>query len=459
MGRTPDKDQTSATEEAKPRWRLPLRRLPLRRRTVLLSAGIFFAVLLLGSFFWFRARYRVAEEMVIPVREFSTAEYPEDPAEHSSKYSAYSGRQLRLVRKDETHFDFIFEPLHDHVASVTFRNIDVSLMTPSEPKWTRDDSGLERIALTDRQWNRQQVRFNGNSEHVEVTGGDGYERSNLFSAELAKNCLNAGLWEVQLFAREDGVKKIYYQGWFTFPLGLYWEVFEHNTGISYWKHWYKLEHWSDPEGTPIRLEGLRKVTLEAEAPARCIDDEHLLQAGEQIRKRRTVDAPNLRTWGDFYKDENEAHFAAFIPPGRYSVHHPKRNEFYRMAKFERALLRTVESPGSSKPLRELELVFRSSKTDEPARFLVSGFDLESLPLLDLEHYPNGLYMPMGIGVPPFYQSYEALEKNPPWESPYFSLLLDGENRWLNNHDVGIDGPAMHRDASQPYVLHVYLLSY
>ncbi|NGX58824.1 MAG: hypothetical protein K940chlam3_01732 [Chlamydiae bacterium] len=45
------------------------------------------------------------------------------------------------------------------------------------------------------------------------------ERHQLLSAELTRNCLNAGLWELQLYTMEDGKKALYYQGWFTFPLG------------------------------------------------------------------------------------------------------------------------------------------------------------------------------------------------------------------------------------------------
>ena len=68
-------------------------------------------------------------------------------------------------------------------------------------------------------------------------------------------------------------------------------------------------------------------------------------------------------------------------------------------------------------------------------------------------------MPMGIGVPPFFQSYEELEKNPPHKSPYVSVLLDEQDRWIDHHSFAIDGPVLHRDEKNPDLLHVYLLSY
>ncbi len=412
----------------------------------------------LAGYFWLTARYAVADEMAIPLRELSNADYPEDPADRSPQFGRYHGRILRLVRRDQTHFDFVFSPTDKDTAKIVFKNIDVSLITPNEPEWTKSDPNLERIALTDRQWNRQQVSFNPQSEFIEVSGGDGFEVKNLASAELAKNCLNAGLWEVQLFTKENGSKKLYYQGWFTFPLGIYRELFQHNTGRAYLDHWYKLEHWSDPEGTPCPVDKLR--TVQRELPAQVVFDpkELLLSAGEQTRKARIVDSRNVRRWQDFYDGRHVA-FAAFIPPGRYETDTPRGNEFWRLAKFESAQLREILSPAHPDPLHELELSFRCSKTGDTNRFFVSGFRIEDLPSLPTSRYTEGLYMPMGIGVPPFFQTYDALTKNPPERSPYFSVFVDPRGAWLNHHDIGFDGPVLHRDADDPQTIHVYLLSY
>jgi uncharacterized membrane protein YdjX (TVP38/TMEM64 family) len=439
---------------------LGLRRL-VRRKVRPRTVGLAVAVLLLATVAAVavrtRLRYATAAVMEVPVREFSNAEYPEDPAARSVRHGQYDGRKLALVRKDDTHFDFVLEPANAHVARVVFRDVDVSLMTPGLPAWARGDAGLERIALTDRQWNRQQVRFERGSPHLEVSGGNGFEVANLDSAELAKNCLNAGLWEVLLFANEDGRKALYYQGWFTFPLGHYKRLFERNTGLPYWRHWYYLEHWFDPAGTQVRLDGLRRVTREREVPAAFDREEAILAGGEQVRKRRTVLGDNLLAWSDFYEGHT-VRFAQFVPPGRYSVAHPWKNQYWRLERFEKALLREVLSPATDRPLSELELVFRG-KGGGVCRFLVSGFDRKALPQLPAAEYPRGLYMPMGIGVPPFFQGYEELRKDPPDRSPYFSVMLDDAGRWVNHHDLAVDGPVLHRDATDPSLLHVYLLSY
>ena len=434
-------------------------------RSIVRKWKILFLFLLLGIIgssiagaVWFRQRYAVVPVMDVFLREYSTAEYPEDPADRSAYFGQYKGRTLKLVAGDETHFDFIFESPHKHVATVVFRNVDVALMTPSLPEWCKTDDGLERIALTDRQWNRQQVRFEVNSPLVEVTGGDGFEKDRLYSAELAKNCLNAGLWEVLLFVKENDRKTLYYQGWFTFPLGQYARIFEKNTGLAYRKHWYKLEHWSDPHGIPFAIDTLREVKSEKTVESRFDPDERLLASGEQVRKRRTTDAANVLAWKDFY-DGHPVTFAAFVPPGRYDVHRPWKNQYWRLANFEDAVLREVQSPASAKPLQEIELRFRSQDRQEVARLVVSGIRIDELPQLPVARYSEGLYMPMGIGVPPFFQTYSDLQEHIPSESGYFSVLLDDKNHWLNHHDIAVDGPVLHRDEHDPLLVHLYILSY
>ncbi len=402
-------------------------------------------------------RYQIADVTTLPLREYTNVEYPEDPANRSPHHGKYHGRRVRLVRKDATHFDVVVEPLAPHIATVTFHDVDVSLMTPSLPESCKRDPGNTRIALTDRQWNRQQVSFAVDSRRVEVSGGDGFEKENLSSAELAKNCLNAGLWEVLLFHPGSGGKELYYQGWFTFPLGLYREQFERGTGLRYADHWYYLEHWFDPAGTVVRLDDLRRVTSNVETKFEFNPGEKIVAGGEQLRKRRTLLTHNLRTWGDFTETPG-IQFASFIPPGRYSVRHPWQNEYHRLATLKTVTLRETEAPGDTAVRHELELQF-ADRDGTVNRFLVSGFRWDDLPQLAVADYAQGLYMPMGIGVPPFFQTEEALAANPPHKSAYFSVLLDADDRWIDHHKTAIDGPVLHRDAADPDTLHLYLLSY
>ena len=452
-----------------------------RRSRRWLGATLLLALVAAGSALAVRqsTRYQIANEMIVPLTEHTNAEYPEDPANRSPHHAQYQGRRVRLIRKDDTHFDVVVEPVEPtntpHIATITFHDVDVSLMTPSLPEWCKRDPGNTRIALTDRQWNRQQVAFavdgqQGGKNRVEVSGGDGFERENLSSAELAKNCLNAGLWEVLLFHPGSNGKELYYQGWFTFPLGLYREQFERGTGLRYGDHWHYLEHWFDPAGTVVKLDDLRRVTATVATQFEFDPTEKIIAGGEQLRKRRTLLTPNLRTWGDFTDarapEAAEIQFASFIPPGRYSVRHPWKNEYHRLATLKTVTLREIESPAdaisadntTSKPRHELELQF-VSREGTVSRLFVSGFRWDDLPQLAVADYAKGMYLPMGIGVPPFFQTEVALVANPPHQSAYFSVLLDPDDRWIDHHKTAIDGPVLHRDIADSNTLHLYLLSY
>jgi hypothetical protein len=219
-----------------------------------------------------------------------------------------------------------------------------------------------------------------------------------------------------------------------------------------------LEHWVDPAGAPMNLSLLRKTISEREVATQFDPSERIFAAGEQLRKKRTLLGQNTVAWKDYYPPRN-IQFASFIPPGRYSVTRPWSNKYWMIDQFQKSTLREVRSPDSEKKLHELELTFQSTANKQVTRFLVSGFDLKTLPQLPVSEYPKGLYMPMGIGTPPFNQSYEDLKRNPPNKSTYVSLLLDDQDRWIDHHSFAIDGVVLHRDKTNADVIHAYLLSY
>jgi len=49
--------------------------------------------------------------------------------------------------------------------------------------------------------------------------------------------------------------------------------------------------------------------------------------------------------------------------------------------------------------------------------------------------------------------------NDPQESPYYSFLLDAEDRWIDHHKAAIDGPVLLRDVQDLSLVHLFLLSY
>ncbi len=110
-------------------------------------------------------------------------------------------------------------------------------------------------------------------------------------------------------------------------------------------------------------------------------------------------------------------------------------------------------------MSEVELKFGSGGNGDVTRVIASGIDLTALPALQPRDYSQGLYRPIGIGAAHFSQAYEDLEKRPPERSPFFSLMLDGKDRWLDHRKLAVDGVVLHRDPTNAKLVHVYLLSY
>jgi len=405
----------------------------------------------------FLSKYSISDSMLINISEIK--DYPDDPAEKSSFYGRYESRRHLLTKNSDTSFTFTFTSDDPGVADITFKDIDLSLYIPTAPEWIKGDSNLEMLTFVNREWNRQQVTFDQRSQHFNIQGGDGFEKENLISAELARNCLNAGLWEVLLFTRENGKKRLYYQGWFNFPLGHYKKIFERQNQVSYWNYWSRLEHWRDPEGAPVDLNKLRQVINEQEVIPHNNPYENIIVTGEQKRKFRLMNAPNVHSWKDFYTGAHQITFATFESPGRYNTKNPWKNQYQSLASCDKAIVRKVRSSANNQVYDEVELHFKDADSKSMKKIIISGFMADQLPQISSTFYNKGLYMPMGIALTSYSLSYDELNKKPPQKSPYFSLILDSDDRFINHHAVAIDGPAMHRDIHDPNLLHIYLLSY
>lgn len=413
----------------------------------------------LGGTLWFQARYDDSPDQTIALKGFSNAEYPEDPEERSLAFGNYPHRTLRVYHIDGSRFRFLIEPGSDRAATIELPEVDLAHLVASVPPWARSDEDLIKVGLIDREWNRQQVSFRKNSPHVRIHGGgDGFEQRRLSRVDLARNCLNAGLWEVLLFTTEEGRERVYEHVWFTFPLGLYKDLFEHVNGLSYWDYWWSLEHWVDPAGTPIRLDRLRAVEGEWPLAARAQWDEAPRWRGEQEFKRKNVLAPPaIHIYQDWYRQPVQ--FASFIPPGRYSVEHPRETKLHYLSELSKVTLRRVRVSTRPESLYELDLAFKDGRTGEPTRLIFGGLDLRALPVTSPDHYERGWQAPLGIGNPGFFESYEDLLASPPLRRPFYGFHLDADDRWIDHHAVGVDGPLLHRDAEDPSVIHLYLLSY
>jgi hypothetical protein len=427
-----------------------------KRRSLILFIVLVFITI--GGLLWFANRYNDSPQQTVALTAFSKDLYPENPENTSQAFGVYSHQTLIIEQLDGTRFRFLLQPAGSQAATIELTNVDLAHFVATIPPWVKANPDLTKIGLIDREWNRQQVRFDRSSIHVRVLdGGDGFGQRALNRVDLARNCLNAGLWELLLFTTEDGEERVYEHVWFTFPLGLYKDLFERVNGLSYWSYWWSLEHWVDPSGTPIRLDRLRTVEQEWPIQATARWDEPVAVQGEQVPKRKNILTAVAPTYRDWYR--GPVQFASFIPPGRYSQSHPRETQLHYLAEFDGATMRQVKLSGTAEPLVEIELAFRSNKTQEATRLIIGGLDPKAIPVASPAQYVRGWQVPLGIGNPGFFESYEYVLSYPPNTRTFYGFHLDSESRWLDHHAIGVDGPLLHWDADDPSLLHLYLLSY
>ncbi len=411
-----------------------------------------------GGAAWFHTRYDDTPDQTVPLRSFSNAEYPEDPEPRSLVFGNYPHQHVRVQQIGDTRFQFLLQPASPHATVVELAEVDLAHLVAAVPPWVKADANLTKIGLIDREWNRQQVSFRRDSPYVRVhSGGDGFEERAVSRVDLAGNCLNAGLWELLLFTVEEGEERVYEHTWFTFPLGLYKQLFERVNGLSYWDYWWSLEHWNDPSGTPVPLDQLRTVVHEWPVHVRVAWEEQPMARWEQRLKRKNIQAPPIYTYRDWYTQPIQ--FSSFIPPGYYSLAHPRDTKLHYLAEFRGATLRQIRLKDDEQPLFEIELRFQDSKSQDPNRLVFGGLALGTLPVLSPREYEKGWQVPMGIGNPSFFESYDYLEAHPPMQRSFYGFHLDSQDRWIDHHSVGVDGPLLHRDAADLSIVHLYLLSY
>ncbi|MDP3090635.1 MAG: hypothetical protein Q8N04_08160 [Nitrospira sp.] len=205
------------------------------------------------------------------------------------------------------------------------------------------------------------------------------------------------------------------------------------------------------------MDGLRMVEREWPAQVTAQWDESVPAVGEQARKRKNILTPIATTYREWYNQP--VRFASFIPPGRYSRAHPRETQLHYLAELTGAIVRRVKLMEDTDSLFEIELAFRSSKTGESTRLILGGLNWATIPVASPEQYDRGWQVPLGIGNPSFFESYEQVVASPPIQRTFYGFHLDAQNHWLDHHAIGVDGPLFHWDADGPSLLHLYLLSY
>ncbi|NER81658.1 MAG: hypothetical protein F6K42_19260, partial [Leptolyngbya sp. SIO1D8] len=304
--------------------------------------------------------------------------------------------------------------------------------------------------------------FSAGSEHIDAPDGfAGYDSDQLVIA-LTNNCLGAGYWELAVSVVEaDGSIRKIYQGFFDFPMGTYAEMVRNsNPDVSYMNQARSMEPWIGFDflkGSPFAIDQLRTVTSDQIVEASDQADAAVLVRNEQADKAGLVvyDGNPWETYAELR--QSQVKFQSFVSPGIYTEQRLWDSNLSEIASLDHAVVRQIDSPLGN-GLTEIELILLNNE-GATRRLIISGIDLDKVPQLPTEEYSDGIYRPMGFGTP-FTQDYEDLKALPPTEDPFFSVLLDENDRIMNYRmDVGLNGLVLHRDETDPSVLHIYPMSY
>ncbi len=385
----------------------------------------------------------------IELDELSDEDYPSNPdiSIRHSKATEPVYSNLELKRNRDSSFTFVFVPKNNQ-DTIVLENVNLMEWIPTVCEKVKQDDYLTEIAVVNQEWNRHQVKFTEGQFLVKSDNPYGIKR-----VDLARNCLNAYLWELITYAEEDGQLKPFYHAWFNFPKDLYAELFENRNGLKYDKYSHELEDWVDPESLPIDFSKLRTIQSEKEVSFENLNYQKYPLVGERKKKFINIIYPkNTTVIDDFLTDSTE--FATFSPPGFYDPTDPRKTTLSLLKYPSKVFYRTLDSN-----LFELEVDYLNTDSTKTTKLIISGLNKEDIPTLSTEDINKGWMNSMGFGNHTFYETYEHCLENGSKNSTYFAVLTDENNKWLDSHFVGIDGPLLYWDKNNPNLLNLWILSF
>lgn len=385
----------------------------------------------------------------LEIVELDDNSYPDNPdiGFRSEKYATdfFNGGAIQPSDKG---YNFHFFSSDKYSDTLKLENINLMEYMPSIPEKVKGDEYLSYISVVNQEWNRNQVKF--------VKGEFYSNQENIVRLDLARNCLNAYLWEVIVYTAEGEKELPIYHGWFNFPKDLYAELFEAKNGIPFSKYAAALEDWIDPESKVINRDLLRRV--DHKIPAGFTDASDAMYPLEGARKKKFKEIIYPAYFTSMRDLQNDSTLlATFTPPGLYNRADPRTTELGRFFQLDTIMVSALET--ESNPLLEIELQFTHRDGMKRTKLVFGGLDTTLIPTLPVEKTNSGWKNSMGVGNHPFYETYEQHEKWQCSQSPYYAFLVDENDRWLDSHKIGIDGPILHFDSENPNVLHLWLLSF
>ncbi|MGH9440768.1 MAG: hypothetical protein ACRD16_00675 [Thermoanaerobaculia bacterium] len=326
---------------------------------------------------------------------------------------------------------------------VDLPSVDLRLLVPRAPKAVRGSESLTRIALIQREFNRNEV-------HHDLLGG--------LDFSLANNCLREGLWEVKL-ARKSGAKSTtLFHAWFTFPRSEYARLFAEVNSVPFAEAEPLFASYPNMEGLSVPLSVLRRVE---EARKLDLADLHLRDAlqslPEQQSKRKLVLTPAVASYGDFASAGNQPiSTARFSDPGFYNPNDPMRCELSWLSRPTRAESRTVRPAAGGDSAAEVEIEFANGY-----RILFADSRLASLPARTTVPSAESdvLKIVSGIGTPTIHATEEERARELSEDRLRYLFLLDAKGNLIDNHLAGMDAVYLWRESGKPDLLHIWVVGY
>lgn len=334
--------------------------------------------------------------------------------------------------------------------TISILDMDVSELIPTIPSPIKNDEYLSYITCVNQEWNRNQVKLLKN----QFLATD----STIVRVDIARNCLNAYLWEIIAYIHENGKEVPYAHGWFDFPHSLYANLFQAKNSIPFEKYEPALVNWIDPESRTLDLQKLRTKLNQLNIKYDDKSDTLYPLKGARLKKRKEIIYPNeFKTMRDLQSDSTL--FATFSPPGYYNKKDPRKTELGRFRHLQYAELHHIVSSINGDTLYELKLTFMDKDKNRTTQLFLGGLNFNDFPVLPEEEANNGWKTSMGIANHSFYEDYQSHLKNKTLSNGYYGLLLDKEGKWLDSHKIGIDGPIFHFTDASRKELHLWLLSF
>ncbi len=346
---------------------------------------------------------------------------------------------LELARRAQGHYDVRLLPGE---AAPQLRDADLRLLVPRVPRLARGDEALTRLALIQREFNRNEV-------HNSLPGG--------LDFSIANNCLERGLWEVKLARSEAGKTVTIFHAWLNLPKEEYARLFREANGLDYEVYDKLFASYPGVGGFAVPLTALRAVKSERELSSLEVHAGDPLDRLTEQRGKTKLLKTEVPTYGDFtVPGRQPITTAKFVAPGVYDPADTMRFDLTWLAHPSRILWREASSPNVPGAFPEIEIDYENGY-----RILIADTKLADLPARR-EVPPTEadvLKLVCGIGTPIIHAPAAERAAEISEDRPRYLMILDTQGNHVDNHLAGVDGVYAWREAGEPGRLHLWLVGY